>query len=838
MATTYEMAIKIAGKLDSTFSRSFMSAASTLQRHQREIIGTKARLKELEEAHKLGKISTDEYTASYAKFTAELEKAQAAQEKLAKAVNFQQNMEAKASDARGKLLRSTALMTAVLAGPVVAATKFESSMADVRKVMDFKSPEQFKAMAQDILEISQRVPIAASGIADIVAAAGQAGIAKEETASFTETAAKMAVAFDIAAGEAGSLMATWRTSFGMTQQEVIKLGDQINYLSNNINATAPDIASIVTKIGPLGKIAGLTAADVAALGGTLKAALGKEGDVSAISTGLMTLIKTLTAGASATKEQKELLKALGFQSQKIAKSMQVDPRGTIIQVFEAIRKAPKYTQTAIINKLFGEIGTRTIPMLIDGLGNLNKNWDLVNDATGYTGSMEKEFIERSKTTANAIQMLSNNINTLAIRLGSFLLPPLAETSQKLSAASKKVADWTDAHPKLTKALVLGTAGMLAFNVAVRAVEFTVFSTINRFAKLYVFLMKHNVATKIATVSTKAFQLAQKGLSGTLAFTGKALNAVPIVAHYAKVITITAATKAWTLAQKGLNVVLGLSGKLLSVGKLIAYNVATKAVALGTKLWAAAQWLLNAALSANPIGLIVMAIAGLVAGLVVLYKKSETVRAIVSTLWDTISAGSRIIAIVAEKINALISFLGSIVWPTSLGNLWSIITSGASSMFQTVTNALNWLIDKVNWFIDKLNKVKLPSWLPLVGGKGINIEMMERIEAPAAAPTPIPGHAEGGIFSAPHLAMVAEKGPEAILPLEKLLNIFKERKAVSTPAINITYSPASPVINIYEQGGISAERIRNEVLNAERQAQGEFEARLKAFLAQQRRLSYA
>ncbi len=966
-----------------------MSAASTLQRHQKEIIGTKSKLKELEEAHKQGKISTDEYTASYAKLSAELGKAQAAQEKFAKAVSFQQNMEAKASSARGKLLRSTALMTAVLAGPVLAATKFESAMADVRKVMDFESPEQFKAMAQDILDISQRIPIAASGIADIVAAAGQAGIAREETASFAETAAKMAVAFDIAAGEAGSLMATWRTSFGMAQQEVVGLGDQINYLSNNINATAADIASIVTKIGPLGKIAGLTASDVAALGGTLKAALGKEGDVSAISTGLMTLIKTLTAGASATKEQKELLKALGFQSQKMAKSMQVDPRGTIIQVFEAIRKAPKYTQTAIINKLFGEIGTRTIPMLIDGLGNLKKNWDLVNDTAGFAGSMEKEFIERSKTTANAVQILSSNINALAIRLGSFLLPPLAETSQKLSAASKKVADWTNAHPKLTKALVLGTAGVLALNVAVRAVEFTVFSTINRFAKLYVFLMKHNVATKIATVSTKTFQLVQKGLSGTLIFTGKAISAVPIVAHYAKVITITAATKAWALAQKGLNVVLGLSGKLLSVGKLIAYNVATKAVALGTKLWTAAQWLLNAALSANPIGLVVMAIAGLVAGLVILYKKSETVRTIINTLWDAIGAGPRAImavigklwdfisvlgkikipdvfgklwggitggvstaigaaktvaskigsifggiempdvslmpkvvwdvakfpleaisvipekiagimgkikfpdiwvpfesmtvnalksvkdkmsnlitylsgiapvaslgkiydalvsgavnvySFVTDKFSQLLSYLSAIKWPESLGKIWNILTSGAASMFQTVTNALNWLIDKINWFIDKLNKIKLPSWLPLVGGKGVDIEMIEWIEAPAfapaVAPTPIPGHAEGGVFSTPHLAMVAEREPEAILPLEKLLNIFRERKAVSTSAINITYSPASPVVNIYEQGGVSAERIRNEVLNAERQAQEEFEARLKAFLAQQRRLSYA
>jgi len=190
--------------------------------------------------------------------------------------------------------------------------------------------------------------------------------------------------------------------------------------------------------------------------------------------------------------------------------------------------------------------------------------------------------------------------------------------------------------------------------------------------------------------------------------------------------------------------------------------------------------------------------------------------------------------VTDKFSQLFSYLSAIKWPESLGNLWSIITSGATSMFQTVTNALNWLIDKVNWFINKLNKIKLPSWLPLAGGKGVNIETIQRIETPTA----LPEHAEGGVFSAPHLAMVAEKGPEAILPLEKLLNIFKERKAVSTPAINITYSPASPVINIYEQGGISADRIRNEVLNAERRAQEEFEARLKAFMAQQRRLSYA
>lgn len=49
----------------------------------------------------------------------------------------------------------------------------------------------------------------------------------------------------------------------------------------------------------------------------------------------------------------------------------------------------------------------------------------------------------------------------------------------------------------------------------------------------------------------------------------------------------------------------------------------------TKLWTAGQWLLNAAMSANPIGLIVIAIAALVAAFIVAYNSSEDFRNIVN-----------------------------------------------------------------------------------------------------------------------------------------------------------------------------------------------------------------
>lgn len=48
----------------------------------------------------------------------------------------------------------------------------------------------------------------------------------------------------------------------------------------------------------------------------------------------------------------------------------------------------------------------------------------------------------------------------------------------------------------------------------------------------------------------------------------------------------------------------------------------------TKTWAAVQWVLNAALTANPIGLVVVGLAALGAGLVIAYKKSETFREVV------------------------------------------------------------------------------------------------------------------------------------------------------------------------------------------------------------------
>lgn len=85
---------------------------------------------------------------------------------------------------------------------------------------------------------------------------------------------------------------------------------------------------------------------------------------------------------------------------------------------------------------------------------------------------------------------------------------------------------------------------------------------------------------------------------------------------------------------------------------IAQNVASKAAGIASKAWAAGQWLLNAALTANPIGLVIVAIAALVAGVILAYKHSATFRAIVQGAWSGIKIAA----------GATWNFLKGTVWP--------------------------------------------------------------------------------------------------------------------------------------------------------------------------------
>lgn len=99
--------------------------------------------------------------------------------------------------------------------------------------------------------------------------------------------------------------------------------------------------------------------------------------------------------------------------------------------------------------------------------------------------------------------------------------------------------------------------------------------------------------------------------------------------------------------------------------IIAANFAIKAYTLGTQLATAAQWLFNAALSANPIGLVVLAIAALVAALVIAYNKSEAFRNVVQQVWEWLKTVGEFIK------NVLVGYFD--LWITAIQKVIGFVT---------------------------------------------------------------------------------------------------------------------------------------------------------------------
>lgn len=354
-----------------------------------------------------------------------------------------------------------------LAAPFVmgakAAIGFESKMADVKKVVDFDTPAQFRAMSDDVLSLSERLPMAADGIAQIVAAGGQSGIARNELLGFAEDAVKMGVAFDLNADQAGDMMAKWRTAFKMGQTEVVALADQINYLGNTGPANAKQISDIVTSIGPLGGVAGMASGEIAAMGATL-AGVGIAQDVAA--TGMKNFMLTLTAGSSATKAQKEALKALRLDAGQMAAGMQKDATGTINRILTAVSKVDKTKQASVLTELFGTESVGAIAPLLTNLDLLRSNFAKVADAQAYAGSMSKEYESRAATTANGLQLLRNQVTHLGINVGSVLLPPFNDFLKQIGPIISGVSSLASANPWLVKTLLGAAAGFTALRVGV------------------------------------------------------------------------------------------------------------------------------------------------------------------------------------------------------------------------------------------------------------------------------------------------------------------------------------------------------------------------------------
>lgn len=454
----YEIAFQLAGRLASSFSGSFRAANSAmagLARGQKQLAS-----------------STQQATAAWNRQAEATTKATAAMAKL----DAQSKAHARLSGAKAQVSKNAGAATATgaaIGGGTVFAVKsaiqFESAMADVAKTVDGartadgKLTQKYYALEDAVLRLGTKIPLAYEELASIMAAAGQLGISDEKKMEkFTEVTAQMAVSFGISTDAAAASIGGFQAALHLSLDGTREVLDLINQFANTTSATEADIANVVNRVGALGAVNGVTAKSVTALAATLEA-MKIPSEVAA--TGIQNLMLGLTAGSSATKSQAAAFAKLGLSATGLAKRMQKDANGAILDVLKRIRKLPKYEQAATLTNIFGKESIKAIAPLLTQLDLVEKNLKLASDPSQYRGAMEKEFKNRTQTTEASVQLMMNSLKTAAISLGSVLLPVLSQIIAKVSPLVERFVQWAKANKPLVQTIMMVGAGIGAFAVA-------------------------------------------------------------------------------------------------------------------------------------------------------------------------------------------------------------------------------------------------------------------------------------------------------------------------------------------------------------------------------------
>jgi len=294
-----------------------------------------------------------------------------------------------------------------------------------------------------------------------------------------------------------------------------------------------------------------------------------------------------------------------------------------------------------------------------------------------TSKTQGDFTNTADGLANSQRVLGANMTNLSATIGAALLPVMA----KLSGVAIDVISYLSENKPVLVALAAVTGTLLVGAIGAWAA-----SMVQANVVLY-----RNIGAVAASTVAKGKDLAA----------GLALRTMYAVEMVRALATSAAQWVASTTA-------------------MIASKVATVAMSVATKAAAAAQWLMNAAMTANPIGLVIAAIAALVAGLVYFFTQTEigqkaweAMTSALGTAWEWL--WTTILKPYIEAFAAVWTWLwDSVIKPVGgfivghfrlMGDVWSWVwTNVLSPTITALSNAFTWVKDRIGANFDLIKGI--------------------------------------------------------------------------------------------------------------------------------------
>lgn len=601
---------------------------------------------------------------------------------------------------------------AIAAGLGYAVTKavdFEKQISAIGAVSGATGP-QMEQIRQLALKIGADTQYSASEAANAIEELAKAGV---PLPAIMHGAADATVALAAAGGvslpQAATIASNAMNAFGISAGKMPHIADLI---AGAANASAIDVGEFGQSLQQAGAVAHLQGVSFDDLS-TAIALLGNAGiKGSDAGTSLKTMLQNLNPQ---TDKARNLMHKLGLITEDGANKF-YDAHGKMKSLSDvagllqhSLKGMTAQQKSAALQTIFGTDALRAAAIVAD---NGSKGFDNMAKSIGKVSASDVAKT-RMDNLAGSVEQLKGQLETAAITVGSALLPTIKDLTKYIG----KLLDKWDSlsatqQQQIAKyaaiaAAVLLAAGSIATIVRIMSPWVTLIRTgISGLVGLTKGIIGTVGATARMVQGFRNAAVAQSAFSGKAGSLGGALRTgFNAGVTGAKAIVGAVKTAASAIVSAGRSALVfganmtkaGVAAAATAV-KTVAVKTAQLAVAAATKVWAAVQWVLDAALNANPIGLIVIAIAALVAGIILAYKHSATFRAIVQGAFKGIMIA----------VKAVVSFFTGTVWP-AIKVVFNAIVSGAKAIAAPFIGFFNLVAPLFKAFFDLIISVAKLWW---------------------------------------------------------------------------------------------------------------------------------
>lgn len=389
----------------------------------------------------------------------------------------------RAQETAGKLKTGGALAIGAAAAGGYAAGRFlqpaigfgkEMSRVQALTRIDKNSP-QFKALREQALKLGSETQFTASDAASGQSFLAMAGFTPQAIQAALPGVLNMALAGGVELGETADIGSNILTQFNLTADQMDRVGDTLTAAFTRTNTDLRALGETMKYTGPVAAKLGISLEEAAAMAGML-ANNGLRGSDAGTA-----MRASLSRLASPPKAAADALKELGV-SVADARGKMRPMEDVLLDLYKATQKYGQVDQVSFFKDIAGEeafVGLQTL-VAAAGSGELQK---LTRELQGARGEANRVAKVMADNLDGDLKNLDSAWEGLRIRISDLVDGPLRSVTQWLTRVLEKITSLAQAHPVLTRQLLIAGGALLAMTATVGSLSLAIGVLAGPLAKL-------------------------------------------------------------------------------------------------------------------------------------------------------------------------------------------------------------------------------------------------------------------------------------------------------------------------------------------------------------------